>query len=106
MRWTLHRRQLEFHCLLTSELRTVLTGQLLCRNARKIADKYCRRQAELGVGDCAGLQLIPGATRSGLQKVGSTACLSPSLLDRYCIEGALTGLAPAEPAEALGTAAA
>lgn len=47
-----------------------LIGGLLCRNARKIADKYCRRQAELGVGDCAGLQLIPGATRSGLQKVG------------------------------------
>lgn len=26
------------------------------------------RQAELGVGDCAGLRLIPGATKSGLQK--------------------------------------
>ena len=35
---------------------------------REQQDKYCRRQAELGVGDCAGLRLIPGATKSGRQK--------------------------------------
>ena len=37
-------------------------------NRRAIADKYCLRQSELGVGDCAGLRLIPGATKSGKQK--------------------------------------
>ena len=26
------------------------------------------RQAEMGVGDCSGLRLIPGATKSGIQK--------------------------------------
>jgi hypothetical protein len=35
---------------------------------RDLLDLYCRRQAELGVGDCAGLRLIPGATKSGVQK--------------------------------------
>lgn len=35
---------------------------------RQLRDTYCRRQAELGVGDCAGLRLIPGATKSGVQK--------------------------------------
>lgn len=35
---------------------------------RELQDKYCRRQAELGVGDCAGLRLIPGATKSGVQE--------------------------------------
>ena len=35
---------------------------------RDLQDLYCRRQAELGVGDCAGLRLIPGATKSGVQK--------------------------------------
>ena len=40
----------------------------LGRRRKELADKYCRRQAEDGVGDCAGLRLIPGATRSGKQK--------------------------------------
>lgn len=35
---------------------------------RELTDKYCMRQAEMGVGDCAGLQLIPGATKNGVQK--------------------------------------
>jgi hypothetical protein len=35
---------------------------------RELRDKYCMRQAEMGVGDCAGLQLIPGATKNGVQK--------------------------------------
>jgi len=35
---------------------------------RELRDLYCRRQAELGVGDCAGLRLIPGATKSGVQE--------------------------------------
>lgn len=35
---------------------------------RELRDTYCKRQAELGVGDCAGLRLIPGATKSGVQK--------------------------------------
>lgn len=35
---------------------------------RALRDTYCKRQAELGVGDCAGLRLIPGATKSGVQK--------------------------------------
>lgn len=37
-------------------------------NKKKLQDTYCRRQAELGVGDCAGLRLIPGMTKSGVQK--------------------------------------
>jgi hypothetical protein len=36
--------------------------------AKELRDKYCMRQAELGVGDCAGLRLIPGATKTGVQK--------------------------------------
>lgn len=36
--------------------------------AKELRDKYCMRQAELGVGDCAGLRLIPGATKAGVQK--------------------------------------
>jgi hypothetical protein len=35
---------------------------------KQLRDTYCKRQAELGVGDCAGLRLIPGATKSGVQK--------------------------------------
>jgi hypothetical protein len=35
---------------------------------KELRDRYCRRQAEMGVGDCAGLRLIPGATQSGVQK--------------------------------------
>ena len=27
------------------------------RNKRDLQDKYCARQAEMGVGDCAGLQV-------------------------------------------------
>lgn len=38
------------------------------RRKRELEDKYCRRQAELGVGDCAGLRDIPGMTSSGRQK--------------------------------------
>lgn len=38
------------------------------QNKKELANKYCLRQAEDGVGDCAGLRLIPGATRSGKQK--------------------------------------
>ena len=38
------------------------------KNRQAIADKYCLRQAEMGVGDCSGLRLIPGATKSGKQK--------------------------------------
>lgn len=36
---------------------------------KEIADKYCMRQAELGIGDCGGLKLIPGMTKSGKQKM-------------------------------------
>eukprot|EP01024_Parvocaulis_polyphysoides_P043554 TRINITY_DN3992_c0_g1_i2.p1 TRINITY_DN3992_c0_g1~~TRINITY_DN3992_c0_g1_i2.p1 ORF type:complete len:155 (-),score=8.50 TRINITY_DN3992_c0_g1_i2:54-518(-) len=35
-------------------------------NMKNIKDKYCKRQAELGIGDCGGLRLIPGATQSGV----------------------------------------
>lgn len=49
------------------------------RNARKIADKYCRRQAEMGVGDCAGLQLIPGTLARRL-RLSACSCL-PCLVD-------------------------
>jgi len=38
------------------------------RNAKAIANKYCKRQAEMGVGDCGGLRLIPGATSNGKQR--------------------------------------
>ncbi|KAK9830416.1 hypothetical protein WJX72_011646 [[Myrmecia] bisecta] len=37
-------------------------------NRKALQDKYCYRQAEMGVGDCAGLQLIPGMTKNGKQK--------------------------------------
>ena len=50
------------------------------RRKKELAEKYCRRQAEDGVGDCAGLRLIPGATRSGKQE-------TPALL-----KGVLSGL--------------
>lgn len=38
------------------------------QRSKDLRDKYCKRQAELGVGDCAGLRLIPGMTQSGVQK--------------------------------------
>jgi hypothetical protein len=38
------------------------------RNRKAIQDKYCYRQAELGIGDCGGLRYVPGATKSGKQK--------------------------------------
>lgn len=39
------------------------------REARRaqMEERNCLRQAELGVGDCGGLRLIPGATKSGKQ---------------------------------------
>lgn len=38
------------------------------KNKKDIQNKYCYRQAELGVGDCGGLRYIPGLTDSGKQK--------------------------------------
>ncbi|GLC45669.1 hypothetical protein PLESTB_001318400 [Pleodorina starrii] len=38
------------------------------KNRKDIQNKYCYRQAELGVGDCGGLRYIPGLTDSGKQK--------------------------------------
>ncbi|KAG2422864.1 hypothetical protein HXX76_015696 [Chlamydomonas incerta] len=38
------------------------------KNRKEIQNKYCYRQAELGVGDCGGLRYIPGMTDSGKQK--------------------------------------
>lgn len=38
------------------------------KNRKAIEGKYCLRQAELGIGDCGGLKLIPGATAGGKQK--------------------------------------
>lgn len=35
---------------------------------KEMREKNCLRQAELGVGDCAGLRLIPGKTKSGVQE--------------------------------------
>ncbi|KAL4448508.1 hypothetical protein ABPG75_005727 [Micractinium tetrahymenae] len=35
---------------------------------KTLEERYCMRQAELGVGDCGGLRLIPGMTKSGVQK--------------------------------------
>ncbi|KAI3426212.1 hypothetical protein D9Q98_008588 [Chlorella vulgaris] len=51
-------------------LRTLKERSDANRGARKkeLEDRYCRRQAELGVGDCGGLRLIPGMTKSGVQK--------------------------------------
>jgi hypothetical protein len=51
-------------------LRTLREKSVAGREGRKkdLLEKYCRRQAEYGAGDCAGLRLIPGATKSGLQK--------------------------------------
>lgn len=51
-------------------LRSLKEKSELNRDARRkeLADTYCKRQAELGVGDCAGLRLIPGATKSGIQE--------------------------------------
>ena len=30
------------------------------KHKQDLLDKYCQRQAEIGVGDCGGLRLIPG----------------------------------------------
>lgn len=38
------------------------------KNKREIQNKYCYRQAELGIGDCGGLRYIPGMTKSGKQQ--------------------------------------
>lgn len=38
------------------------------KNKKNIQEKYCYRQAELGVGDCGGLRYIPGLTENGKQK--------------------------------------
>ncbi|KIY95557.1 hypothetical protein MNEG_12404, partial [Monoraphidium neglectum] len=38
------------------------------KNKKAIENKYCYRQAELGIGDCGGLSLIPGMTNNGKQK--------------------------------------
>jgi hypothetical protein len=38
------------------------------KNKREVANKYCFRQAELGIGDCGGLNLIPGLTDNGKQE--------------------------------------
>lgn len=38
------------------------------KNKKEIQNKYCYRQAELGVGDCGGLRYIPGLTQNGKQK--------------------------------------
>ncbi|GBF90790.1 hypothetical protein Rsub_03091 [Raphidocelis subcapitata] len=38
------------------------------RNKKAITNKYCARQAELGVGDCGGLRFVPGMTKNGKQK--------------------------------------
>lgn len=35
---------------------------------KALEERYCMRQAELGVGDCGGLRLIPGMTKSGVQE--------------------------------------
>ena len=37
-------------------------------NKKAITDKYCYRQAEMGIGDCGGLRYVAGATKSGKQK--------------------------------------
>lgn len=54
----------------TDLLRTLKERSEANRGANKKAleDRYCMRQAELGVGDCGGLRLIPGMTKSGVQK--------------------------------------
>jgi hypothetical protein len=44
------------------------TAANAARNKKAIADKYCYRQAELGIGDCGGLRYVAGATKSGKQK--------------------------------------
>ncbi|MEW5298483.1 MAG: hypothetical protein WDW38_000782 [Sanguina aurantia] len=38
------------------------------KNAKAIAKKYCIRQAEMGVGDCGGLNFVPGLTQNGVQR--------------------------------------
>eukprot|EP00200_Dunaliella_tertiolecta_P004447 CAMPEP_0202338324 /NCGR_PEP_ID=MMETSP1126-20121109/645_1 /ASSEMBLY_ACC=CAM_ASM_000457 /TAXON_ID=3047 /ORGANISM="Dunaliella tertiolecta, Strain CCMP1320" /LENGTH=172 /DNA_ID=CAMNT_0048928679 /DNA_START=205 /DNA_END=723 /DNA_ORIENTATION=- len=38
------------------------------KNQRAIQNKYCYRQAEIGVGDCGGLRYIPGMTENGKQR--------------------------------------
>jgi hypothetical protein len=39
-----------------------------CRCHGCCINRYCYRQAELGIGDCGGLRLIPGMTKSGKQE--------------------------------------
>ncbi|PNH09224.1 hypothetical protein TSOC_004189 [Tetrabaena socialis] len=38
------------------------------KNKKEIQNKYCFRQAELGIGDCGGLRFIPGLTEKGKQE--------------------------------------
>ena len=43
------------------------------KNKKALDDKYCFRQAELGIGDCGGLKYIPGAVPSGKKKLPAWA---------------------------------
>ena len=39
------------------------------KNKKAVQDKYCYRQAEIGVGDCGGLRYIPGESHKGVYAV-------------------------------------
>ncbi|GFR46785.1 hypothetical protein Agub_g8416 [Astrephomene gubernaculifera] len=60
------------------------------KNRKDIQNKYCYRQAELGVGDCGGLRYIPGLTESGKQKTPKW------LADLLGVESQETSGGPAE----------
>ena len=47
---------------------TERTAANAASNQKAITDKYCYRQAEMGIGDCGGLRYVAGATKSGKQK--------------------------------------
>jgi hypothetical protein len=56
--------------LKSDTLKTLLakSEQNKSKNKRELQNKYCYRQAEWGVGDCGGLNDIPGLTQNGRQQ--------------------------------------
>ena len=63
--------------------------------------RNCLRQAEMGVGDCAGLQNIPGATKNGRQKPPAFVMKMLNLSD-VDFDGSVDDAASSSDAEPMG----
>ena len=63
--------------------------------------RNCLRQAEMGVGDCAGLQNIPGATKNGRQKPPAFVMKMLNLSDAD-FDGSVDYAASSSDAEPMG----